>query len=46
MKDELKKNYKLGFIVSAAKHRLIDENGIDSWSYWLSKKQINKLFAK
>ena len=25
---------------------LIDENGIDSWSYWLSKKQINKLFSK
>ena len=23
-----------------------DELGIESWSYWLSKKQINKLFGK
>ena len=37
---------KKGFAPIAFQFYLIDANGIESWSYWLSKKQINKLFGK
>tara|TARA_B100001093_G_scaffold508406_1_gene570540 strand:+ start:38 stop:493 length:456 start_codon:yes stop_codon:yes gene_type:complete len=37
---------KKGFAPIAFQFYLIDANGIESWSYWLSKKQINKLFQK
>lgn len=37
---------KKGLAPIAFQFYLIDENGVDSWSYWISKKQLNKLFSK
>jgi len=37
---------KKGFAPISFKFLYKDELGIESWSYWLSKKQINKLFGK